>query len=345
MSDLINKNNRTISLDIARAITIVLVVIGHYIPDNSPDWYVILHRFIYSFHMPLFLFISGYIYMQTLKKESYFNFILRKIQRLMIPYFVTSFLVITIKLLSSSNASLENPVSLFSYIEMLYLPAAGFFLWFIWVLFTIFLIMPFFKTFRALCVLFLISITLYFLPVNFPQYFCLTEFKSYFLYFMSGVMFFHLPEAKRICKHISIDFYFVLLCGLFIFMELSTYFNIVVILTALVGIATVCKLSIQISKRTFYFKFFLLNISSSSYIIYLLHTTFEGFGKAIIPKIITLSNLNMSFLLCAIFIIGIGLIGPYSAYKLIQMNKVLCYLFGLSYVSRTPQSINKINKY
>ena len=133
------KNNRTISLDIARAITIILVVIGHYIPDNSPNWYVVFHRFIYSFHMPLFLFISGFIYMQTLKKESYFTFVIRKVKRLMIPYFTTSFLVITIKLLSSSNASLENPVTPFSYIEMFYSPAAGFFLWFIWVLFIIFL--------------------------------------------------------------------------------------------------------------------------------------------------------------------------------------------------------------
>lgn len=334
MNNLI-KNNRTISLDIARAITIILVVIGHYMPDTSPNWYVILHRFIYSFHMPLFLFISGFIYMQTLKKESYLAFVIRKIKRLMIPYFTTSFLVITIRLLSSSNTSLENPVNLFSYIEMFYLPVAGFFLWFIWVLFIIFLIIPFFKTFKAICILSLISVVLYFLPINLPQYFCLAEFKFYFLYFMFGVLFFHLPKAKQICKNISLYIYFVLLLGLFISMELSTYFNITVILTALVGIATVCKLSIQLSKYTGHLRFFLLSISSSSYIIYLLHTTFEGFGKAIIPKIITFSNFNISFILCTMLIVTLGIIGPYFAYILIQRNKISCFLFGLTYINRT----------
>lgn len=31
---------RLISFDIAKAICIILVVIGHYIPDSSPSWYV-----------------------------------------------------------------------------------------------------------------------------------------------------------------------------------------------------------------------------------------------------------------------------------------------------------------
>ena len=325
------KNNRTISLDIARAITIILVVIGHYMPDNSPNWYAVLHRFIYSFHMPLFLFISGFIYMQTLKKESYLTFVTRKVKRLMIPYFTTSFLVITIKLLSSSNASLENPVTPFSYIEMFYSPAAGFFLWFIWVLFIIFLIIPFFRTFKAICILSLISIVLYFLPINLPQYFCLAEFKSYFLYFMFGVLFFHLPKAKQICKNVSLYIYFALLLGLFILMELSSYFNITVILTALVGTAAVCKLSIIITKHANKSKALFINISAASYIIYLLHTTFEGFGKAIVPKVIAFSNFNISFIICAVLIVMIGIIGPYLAYVLIQHNKILCFLFGLKF--------------
>lgn len=31
---------RLISFDIAKALCIILVVIGHYIPDSSPSWYV-----------------------------------------------------------------------------------------------------------------------------------------------------------------------------------------------------------------------------------------------------------------------------------------------------------------
>ena len=41
--------------DIAKALCIVLVVVGHYFPENSPVWYECLNKLIYSFHMPLFM--------------------------------------------------------------------------------------------------------------------------------------------------------------------------------------------------------------------------------------------------------------------------------------------------
>ncbi len=53
---------RAVFIDIAKAIAIILVVIGHYNPDSSPLWYKELVKIIYTFHMPLFLFASGYIY-------------------------------------------------------------------------------------------------------------------------------------------------------------------------------------------------------------------------------------------------------------------------------------------
>lgn len=51
---------RDISFDIAKGIGIILVVIGHYVPDDAPLWYTGLVRFIYYFHMPLFFIIAGY---------------------------------------------------------------------------------------------------------------------------------------------------------------------------------------------------------------------------------------------------------------------------------------------
>ena len=52
--------NRIIALDIAKAICIILVVMGHYVPDNSPAWYVLVHDVIYTFHMPLFMFVRKF---------------------------------------------------------------------------------------------------------------------------------------------------------------------------------------------------------------------------------------------------------------------------------------------
>ena len=108
--------NRIILLDIAKAICIILVVVGHYIPDNSPTWYVILHDVIYTFHMPLFMFAGGYVYIATKKEIAYGDFLLRKVKRLMIPYLTTSALIIVIKLLTQGSMSVDNPVTAFSFV-------------------------------------------------------------------------------------------------------------------------------------------------------------------------------------------------------------------------------------
>lgn len=79
--------NRIVFLDIAKAICIILVVVGHYMPDNSPMWYVMLNKVIYTFHMPLFMFVSGYVYIATKKDISYGSFLMKKVKRLMLVIF------------------------------------------------------------------------------------------------------------------------------------------------------------------------------------------------------------------------------------------------------------------
>lgn len=105
--------NRLISIDIAKAICIILVVAGHYNPDNAPEWYHIIVRFIYTFHMPLFLFASGYIYATIVKTGMRRGGVLKKFKRLMIPYLSTSIIVISIKLLTQQSMQVQNPVTPF----------------------------------------------------------------------------------------------------------------------------------------------------------------------------------------------------------------------------------------
>lgn len=74
-------------IDIARGIGILLVVMGHndfgYI---SPFGY----KVIYSFHMPLFFFLSGYFLNTTLGFWSFFK---KRFNSIMKPYFFTLFLI------------------------------------------------------------------------------------------------------------------------------------------------------------------------------------------------------------------------------------------------------------
>lgn len=71
------KNERSDLIDIVKGIGIFLVVLGH---QNT-----VLTQEIYSFHMPLFFFISGIFHKNY---DFYLEFIKRKIKTLMIPYFI-----------------------------------------------------------------------------------------------------------------------------------------------------------------------------------------------------------------------------------------------------------------
>lgn len=185
---------RLLNYDIAKAICIILVVIGHYIPDNAPEWYVMNREFIYSFHMPLFMFASGFIYIAFKKEESYGHFLMKKVKRLMIPYLVTSVLIVTIKLLTEGSAYVENPVTVLSYIKVLYSPEAGYFLWFIWSLWWMFVIVPVFRTKRSRLIGFVIALALHYSPITFTQIFCLEQMRQMMVFFMLGVVAYDLKK-------------------------------------------------------------------------------------------------------------------------------------------------------
>lgn len=183
------KRGRLVSFNIAKAICIILVVVGHYSPNESPGWYMWIHDVIYIFHMPLFMFASGYIYNATRNAEvGYRAFLLKKVKRLMIPYVVTSVIIISIKLLTQSNAYVENPVTWASYIAFLYSPSAGYFLWFVWALWWMFVLLPLFKTRASRMGLLVAALLLALLPVELTRVLCLQEFKQMLVYFMLGVV-------------------------------------------------------------------------------------------------------------------------------------------------------------
>ena len=57
-----NQSSRLLWIDNLRACLIFLVVIGHVIQFSHPHYGdTLLFQYIYSFHMPLFVFISGFV--------------------------------------------------------------------------------------------------------------------------------------------------------------------------------------------------------------------------------------------------------------------------------------------
>ena len=105
-------SKRLTYLDIAKGIGIILVVIGHCIPDASTPagvsrpLFKILFQVIYSFHMPLFFFISGYLAsLNGLQIKDKALAIKKKAKRLLIPYFFVGLCYMPLKILLGSFAN------------------------------------------------------------------------------------------------------------------------------------------------------------------------------------------------------------------------------------------------
>lgn len=87
---------RNRNVDILRGYAISLVVLGHAIiiyPQNLHliTWCRFLYDLICSFHMPLFFFISGFIYHYFEKGlKGYIHYIKNKAKRLLVPYLIFS---------------------------------------------------------------------------------------------------------------------------------------------------------------------------------------------------------------------------------------------------------------
>ena len=87
-------NNRISWIDMAKGYGIIMVIAGHlHLPST-------ITNYIYSFHIPLFFFLSGYLFNT---KKSFKDFVAAKIKRLIIPYICLCIPMIFSNLLFSEN--------------------------------------------------------------------------------------------------------------------------------------------------------------------------------------------------------------------------------------------------
>lgn len=135
------KENRIYWLDNLKWFLILLVVLGHAIQHTYADFgQNSLFRAIYSFHMPAFMAVSGYLAWKPktvcVSATDYLKKLFRRVRQLVIPYMIWS-LAATFVL--AGGLGVADVVSLVVYPERN--------LWFLWVLFMIFVC---FETVRLL---------------------------------------------------------------------------------------------------------------------------------------------------------------------------------------------------
>lgn len=271
-------------INILSGIAILLVVIGHLPFLGRTGFYGFFRSVIYSFHMPLFMTISGFLFARFSKDKivglsSYLGFLLKKVYRFCPPYIILTTLLFLVKIVAGKVFVLKHPVNFHSFFMMFVNPMQGGFvvhLWFIYALFIIFVLYPVLE--KISCKIdsrwkLLLYWCLSCVPM--PYLFCLNLVFKYMVYFHFGCLiseYGRMPSRKK-CFYGSVVF-----CILFFgFNELRNLDIWILgsgisILVCLLGMASVvCFSSIIAKQRTFLNRFFSL-LGVFSFEIFLLHT-------------------------------------------------------------------------
>ena len=131
------------------------VVIGHsFVGEHlkGPEWESAITNFAYTFHMPLFMLISGWLFYLTRlsgegKKWTYLEIVKDKAVRLLLPGFVFSIVAFAVKIAFPGEVTRQAGLSIKDFVVAFLYPYDNPFreLWFIVTLFFFFLFAPFWQ--------------------------------------------------------------------------------------------------------------------------------------------------------------------------------------------------------
>jgi len=306
----------------ARGIGILLVTFGHSAPLK--DAYPSIYYFIYSFHMPLFFFLSGFFATKLLNIitiNDWIKSLSRSTLRLIIPYFTISLSFGLIKYYIPDLVKRPFIWQDFLYVITIYpLSNPALFLWFIYLIIIMRIVTPIIVKVNP-WLLFLFLLIFQFFPVDYDL-FAVSWFLNYFIYYFIGTQisqlkdnFLILMKKRRV----------MLLC-LAIFLiayNLSLHFKYPFLKfpTAVFGSLFVISLCFSLSK--FLPKKTLEIFGASSLQIYLLQFFF------IFPLAYIFQILDISSIPTIIATFSLGVICPLviSIY-IFPKNKILSLLFG-----------------
>jgi polysaccharide biosynthesis protein PslL len=334
-------------LDIAKGIGILLVVLGH---NDFEVISLFVQRLIYSFHMPLFFFLSGYFINASIP---FFDFFKKRFNALLKPFFFTIFLIyftsVSFEKMGFNTAMTRTIKSLYGsghyldWVQLWFLPHlfvvslyAFLFItlisklrnrWVTWgmLLVTLAIAVPFLNTFYP----FPISILgknyeLFGLPFSLD------------LVLVTGFFFILGNEVRQVTTEKTFDNW-LLLAGtggivllLNILFPYEIDFNIrlyesflVNTTEAILGILFILALSRQIERYTTRLASFFKYLGNISLIILLFHVPMQAFWA---QKVV---NITDNFPLGIIVGFVMGVVGPILIYEIfIRFNPVASWWFG-----------------
>lgn len=215
--------SRNIFVDLVKAYAIILVVLGHSIQCGSGENYLqtqlffdnIIFKYIYSFHMPLFMLISGYLFAYGIK-NSFVDIVTNKLRSLIAPICFWAIIPLVIYITTQClNDSFSIMLS-FKY----YLNYSLFSLWFLWAVFLCSLLVVIVnKLFKyAICIYVLLFVVSFVVPDGYNLYL----YKFMYPFFVIGYMFNKYSLQEKL-QYIYRSKYFEIGVGALFFLMLLFY--------------------------------------------------------------------------------------------------------------------------
>lgn len=189
-------STRRADLDRAKGLAILLVVFGHLVARQRPvgvGWYEPLRIAVYLFHMPLFMYLSGYVTFHSgaarTSPASWGPLAARRAVRLLLPFLLFGIVILCGKLLAAHVVMVDNvPSGFWSGLRALVWdtgnsPATS--IWYIGVLFTYCVATPLLLALdRSRALLVVVASLLY--VVSLPATLYLDRIGTFFVFFVVG---------------------------------------------------------------------------------------------------------------------------------------------------------------
>lgn len=240
-------NKKLNQISFLSVFAMILVVIGHsHITLEFRELWIF--KWVYTFHMPLFFLISGFLYAYTnpkgkLEKINSWQFIGKKVKRLLYPFFFINSIIFIIKALAVNEEQMQHPLSFDfqSYINSMLFHPIGF-MWFLPALFVIFVLFISFKRYVynryfPVGVIVLFAISFVFPEVDFFEISSAVYFSGYFAL---GIVY---CRYKEYVDRFLLKYRYVILLVSFV---ISTLLLDNQLIAALVGIAFSIVLSLMV---------------------------------------------------------------------------------------------------
>ncbi|WP_052063416.1 acyltransferase family protein [Nitrincola sp. A-D6] len=295
-------------IDYAKGIGIVLVVYGHVVRGlmNADllehPFFELIDSIIYTFHMPIFFFISGYLFYISLLKKKLCVVAFKKIDSIVYVYLVWSVMQ---TLLESSLSSYTNGSA--NFVDMYKIgihPRAQF--WFLYALFLIVIVFSIcLKIFgkKTGYVSIFIGLFIYLINSYYLNGFMLWMLCAHFIYFALGYVLagFYIKINNGVIAYDNYQLRAITLISFFMFMCAQYYFHgyydyryfnrgFFSLFIALVSLGFVIFLSIYMSRSVSKLVFFIGCLGGYSLHIYLMHIIIGSGVRIVLERFMLIDN-------------------------------------------------------